>query len=84
MDPGLRQQVYWLEAHSPASLPGSLRPACCCYQELKSPKPRLGLFLAVEVAVLVDGSSSAARFLRHEKTYSSCHKRARSLCLRVP
>lgn len=41
----------------------SLRPACC-YQELKSPKPRLGLFLAVgKVAVLVEGSSSAARFV---------------------
>lgn len=46
-----------------------MRPACC-YQELKSPKPRLGFFLAMGTAVLVDGSSSAARFLRHKENYS--------------
>lgn len=34
-----------------------------CYHELKSPKPRLGFFLATGAAVLVEGSSSAARFL---------------------
>lgn len=34
-----------------------------CYHELKSPKPRLGLFLAPGAAALVDASSSATRFL---------------------
>lgn len=36
------------------------------YQELKSPKPRLGFFFAAVAAMLVDGSSSATRFLEKE------------------
>lgn len=40
---------------------GSERQAC--YHELKSLKPPLGFFLATGTAVLVDGSSSAARFV---------------------
>lgn len=34
-----------------------------CYHELKSPKPRLGCFLATGTAVVVDCSSSATRFV---------------------
>lgn len=44
----------------------------CCYHELKSPKPRLGFFLATGTAVLVDGSSSATRFLGRKEPDSSC------------
>lgn len=42
------------------------------YHELKSVKPRLGFFLATETAALVDGSSSATRFLGREEWDSSC------------
>jgi len=42
---------------------GSHAGTGCCYHELKSPKPRLGFFLATGTAVLVEGSSSAARFV---------------------
>lgn len=47
---------------STASLPGSEQQACC-YHVLKSLKPPLGFFLATGTAALVDGSSSAPRFL---------------------
>lgn len=55
--------VWTLAQHS--SPTGSERQAC--YHELKSLKPPLGFFLAVGTAALVDGSSSAARFLGREE-----------------
>ena len=39
-----------------------------CYHELKSPKPRLGCFLATGAAALLDGGSSATRFLWTQRT----------------
>lgn len=49
--------MTWLESRIPGFCVG------CCYQELKSPKPQLDFFLATGAAVLVDGSSSATRFV---------------------
>ncbi|KAK2121173.1 hypothetical protein P7K49_002559 [Saguinus oedipus] len=40
-------------------------------QELKSAKPRLGFFLDVGTVALVEGSSSAARFLGKEEAAES-------------
>lgn len=56
---------------SPASLPGSEQQACG-YHVLKSLKPPLGFFLATGTAALVDGSSSAPRFLGREEAGASC------------
>lgn len=50
----------------PPDPPGDPEGQTCCYHELKSPKPRLGFFLATGTAVLVEGSSSATRFLERE------------------
>ena len=60
------------QGHSPSPYQNPERPACC-YHELKSPKPRLGFFLATGTAALVEGSSSATRFLGREAADKSCH-----------
>lgn len=49
-----------------------------CYHELKSPKPRLGFFLATGTAALLDGSSSATRFLGAQRTRAAVCTRAPS------
>lgn len=53
-------------------VPTGSSTAAGCYHELKSPKPRLGFFLATGTAALVDGSSSATRFLGGTVN-TSCH-----------
>ena len=56
----------------PAPSPYQIQHSSGCYHELKSSKPRLGFFLATGTAVLVDGSSSATRFLGGTADMS-CH-----------
>ena len=53
----------WSASHTQPQVPTGSSTVAGCYHELKSPKPRLGFFLATGTVALVDGSSSATRFL---------------------